>query len=200
MAMDVSKWTCQDVCKWLQTIEFGKDYEETFLNHKIDGVVLLSLTESDLRNQPLCMKVLGDIKKLWMAINTLQNETAAAISLKASEVRNGRLDSQTSECSISEEELSFDSINNQKLRPEYLKLFLSFIYMSLVLLLTAYVMVIVHDRVPDMTKYPPLPDLVLDNVPHIPWAFKMCEITILILMSTFILNLFFHKHRYSIKY
>ena len=65
--------------------------------------------------------------------------------------------------------------NNQKvkpkpLKPERWKTILAFSYVLLVSWVTAFVMVIVHDRVPDMDKYPPLPDIILDNVPHIPWV------------------------------
>ena len=54
-------------------------------------------------------------------------------------------------------------------------MFVAMIYAQLVLWLTSYTMVVVHDRVPDVVKYPPLPDLVLDNVPYIPWAFQVIE-------------------------
>ena len=55
------------------------------------------------------------------------------------------------------------------LKPERWKTLLAFLYVLLVSWVTAFVMVIVHDRVPDMEKYPPLPDIILDNVPHIPF-------------------------------
>ncbi len=47
--------------------------------------------------------------------------------------------------------------------------FLSITYFVVVAIITSLVMVTVHDRVPDMQKYPPLPDIFLDNVPLIPW-------------------------------
>ena len=198
--MEVLSWSCSDVSNWLISEDFGRDYEKLFFTHRIDGVVLLSLTEADLRNPPLSINVLGDIKKLWMAIRRFQvlNEAPKASRGHHFNGRNGRLQSEVSECSLSEEELSFNTINRHKLKPEYLKLFLSYIYMSMGLLMTAYVMVVVHDRVPDMTTYPPLPDLMLDNIPHIPWAFQMCEVAGVILMSTFLTILVFHKHRYII--
>jgi len=62
--------------------------------------------------------------------------------------------------------------------------------------LTAVTMTVVHDRVPDMEKYPPLPDLLLDNIPHIPWAFDMAEVTGMTLFVIWILVLLFHKHRF----
>jgi len=84
---------------------------------------------------------------------------------------------------------------SRRLHPDLIKLFVSYIYMFCVFMLTAFVMVIVHDRVPDMDRYPPLPDIVLDNLPYIPWAFEMCEATAIFLMFVMTIVLFFHKHR-----
>ena len=77
--------------------------------------------------------------------------------------------------------------------------------------LTALVMTVVHDRVPDMAKYveclrspqinlsycryPPLPDIILDNVPHIPWAFEMTELTGMTLLLIWFIMIICHKHR-----
>ncbi|XP_052738692.1 ceramide phosphoethanolamine synthase isoform X2 [Bicyclus anynana] len=85
-----------------------------------------------------------------------------------------------------------------RLKPEIWKTAIALGYLFLVTWVTAVVMVIVHDKVPDMKKYPPLPDLFLDNVPHIPWAFDMCEITGSFLMAIWLAVLFFHKHRFII--
>ena len=73
------------------------------------------------------------------------------------------------------------------LNPERWKTVIAIIYALSVSWLTALTMTVVHDRVPDMNKYPPLPDIILDNVPHIPWAFEMTEITGMALLSIWIL-------------
>ena len=84
---------------------------------------------------------------------------------------------------------------SRQLKAEPLKLVISFCYMFLVFMLTAFTMVIVHDRVPDMDKYPPLPDIVLDNVPYMSWAFEACESAAVILAWILCATLVFHKHR-----
>uniref|UniRef100_A0A915E536 Sphingomyelin synthase-like domain-containing protein n=1 Tax=Ditylenchus dipsaci TaxID=166011 RepID=A0A915E536_9BILA len=72
------------------------------------------------------------------------------------------------------------------------KLGVSFVYCQLIVLITSMVMVVVDTRVP---QYPPLPDLVLSNLPLIPWAFELCEL-IIISMALFLLTVIvFHKHR-----
>lgn len=81
------------------------------------------------------------------------------------------------------------------IQPEFFKTMISLGYAFLVTWITAFVMVVVHERVPDMKKYPPLPDIFLDNVPHIPWAFHMCEVTGTILFCIWVCVLVVHKHR-----
>ncbi|XP_054262490.1 sphingomyelin synthase-related protein 1-like isoform X2 [Macrosteles quadrilineatus] len=81
-------------------------------------------------------------------------------------------------------------------RSNHIKALIALAYLFVVTWITAFVMVIVHDRVPDMKKYPPLPDIFLDNVPHIPWAFHMCEWTGTLLLLIWLAVLAFHKYRF----
>ncbi|KAH8035030.1 hypothetical protein HPB51_003871 [Rhipicephalus microplus] len=84
----------------------------------------------------------------------------------------------------------------RRFKPEIWKTVVGMLYFLAVTWITAIVMVIVHDRVPDMQTYPPLPDIFLDNVPHIPWAFAMCEFTGLVLFIVWVSILVCHRHRF----
>ena len=206
---DVRNWTCKDVGLWLQRKGFT-DYADLFRNdHKIDGKALLALNEDDLRNPPLELKILGDIKRLWLAVEVLQKQHHRPSSL----LSNGyvkrkdidQIDTFERTAATSAAWLQED-IDSDDDRVDFIhvlfsnisetgRTLISVLYAFTVFFVSSFVMVFVHDRVPDMKKYPPLPDIVLDNVPLIPWAFKMCEVTALILCVVLAIVLFFHKHR-----
>jgi len=78
------------------------------------------------------------------------------------------------------------------------KTLVSMIYLFLTCLWTSFMLTVVHDRVPDMQRYPPLPDIILDNVPLIPWAFFATEIIGLVLAFICLLIIIFHKYRFII--
>ncbi len=209
--MKVSQWCCEDVGQWLEENTFSAYVDLLCKQHQLDGLALLTLTEEDLKQPPLQLKVLGDIKRIMICVRKLQMVNREVIRdlpiLEGSSVpRNRRLFTQRmdSEGSTFSEEMDYADNGkdegrvmrrSQMLEPEYIKLIISYIYMFSAFLLTSFVMVIVHDRVPDMEKYPPLPDIMLDSLPYIPWAFEMCEVTVIILTCTWMGILFFHKHR-----
>ena len=56
------------------------------------------------------------------------------------------------------------------------KVLVTSLYVWCVFLLSAFTMTIVHTRLPDMSTYRPLPDIALDNIPRIPWAFQLSEV------------------------
>ncbi|KAJ0005122.1 hypothetical protein NQD34_011336 [Periophthalmus magnuspinnatus] len=234
----VSGWSCRQVAQWLQDEGFGEYEEVLCTQHRLDGPSLLSLTEADLRGPPLGLTVLGDIKRLALAIRRLQRQNHSQLqilglqhvdslipglpltpqgtdwSCEGSERRcNGadHLCSNGTELRHRIPDRSRPSLGDTpchihsngrcrlhlagRLDPEVWKTVVSCVYVFLVFGFTSFVMVIVHERVPDMRTYPPLPDIFLDSVPRIPWAFAMAEACGLILCYMFLLILLLHKHR-----
>ncbi|XP_022087553.1 phosphatidylcholine:ceramide cholinephosphotransferase 1-like isoform X2 [Acanthaster planci] len=80
---------------------------------------------------------------------------------------------------------------------EPFKTVLAVLYCMLVSFMSAFTMTYTHDRTPDLTVSPPLPDVVFDLVPRIEWAFLACEIGMILLVVANLVNLTFHKHRHS---
>ena len=67
--------------------------------------------------------------------------------------------------------------------------------MAISIFATALTMTWVHDRVPSQETYPPLPDIFLDNLPFMPWAFALAEYILIVLGTIFALVLVFHRYR-----
>lgn len=231
----VSAWSCKEVARWLQDEGFAQYVDLLCTEHRLDGPSLLALTEADLRGPPLGLTVLGDIKRLTIALHRLQRQNQAQVE----ELCLGSFDAHPAGLSVQGVEWSCNradrrcsssdhSCNGTELRlrntsrsgygratslchshsngrcrqhlagrldPEVWKTVMSCLYVFFVFGFTSFVMVIVHERVPDMRTYPPLPDIFLDSVPRIPWAFAMAEACGVILCYMFLLILLLHKHR-----
>ena len=230
----VENWTCEGVSAWLESQDLGEYCELLSKIHKIDGKALLSLTEEDLRTPPVCISILGDVKRLIRAIEELKREknpldSASGTSdcsvgsddsncQSAHQAARNRSSRESSYSSVSKkkkyrnkkEEKSFDRLDsfshdeednkgevydNDEDMSEISRTMISVAYLWSSLLFTSFIMTLAHDRVPDMKTYPPLPDIVLDNIPFIPWAFEMCEVCACALGIMWLLVLIFHKHR-----
>uniref|UniRef100_A0ABD2WMC8 SAM domain-containing protein n=1 Tax=Trichogramma kaykai TaxID=54128 RepID=A0ABD2WMC8_9HYME len=206
---NVIDWSVRDVESWL--LQSGHTHAvEQFKVHDIDGKALLILKEDDLNRMDIFG--IGKTKRLIISIKQLQKDnvsqlielgyleilhTPISYSSKNNDVItfsggtvDNSIDQEFYSASVSENDTA------SHLPPEIWKAFISLGYLFIVTWITAFVMVIVHDRVPDMKKYPPLPDIFLDNVPHIPWAFDMCEVTGTLLFALWLLVLIFHKYRF----
>ncbi|XP_075466448.1 sphingomyelin synthase-related protein 1 isoform X4 [Ascaphus truei] len=185
----IRRWTTKHVAKWLREEGFY-DYVDSLCNrHRLDGTALLALTEYDLRSPPLEIKVLGDIKRLMLSIRKLQKQHASvleelglssdapagALSLSSLPspdwLCNGELsqdcDGNGTDSSVDQHQYSNGKHKHpaKRLDPEYWKTAISCVYVFIVFGFTSFVMVIVHERVPDMQTYPPLPDIFLDRHP-----------------------------------
>ncbi|KAG7462527.1 hypothetical protein MATL_G00185810 [Megalops atlanticus] len=202
-APGVCGWSTRQVAAWLRAEGFCDYVELLCERHRLDGAGLLALTEYDLRSPPLELQVLGDIKRLSASLRGLRRRNGHALEdlgLAREEggepgpTRNGSGGSPGGE-RRNPYSNGKGKQRDRRLDPECWKTVVSSVYVTLVCGVTSFVMVIVHDRVPDMQTYPPLPDIFLDSVPRIPWAFAMAEGCGLVLLIIWLLVLLLHKHR-----
>jgi hypothetical protein len=167
-AGDPLLWDVPQVVRWLYSQGFAA-YAPVFEEHRVDGAALLRVQEEDL-HRVLRVSVLGDLKHLSLAIDRLR---------VVPEVDPGQADSEP----------WLDSAA---------KLLFSFGYLGVALVMTAIVMTLVHERVPDPQAYPPLPDIFLDNIRYIHGAFELPEAVIMLLLALFLGVLLLHQHRLRI--
>ncbi|XP_064457925.1 phosphatidylcholine:ceramide cholinephosphotransferase 2-like [Ornithodoros turicata] len=85
-----------------------------------------------------------------------------------------------------------------RLVQEKWKTLTAFGFLSGNLVLNLTCLAVVHERVPDRSKYPPLPDIFFDLFPPLDWALDVSEIIIIISIWSTLLLLFIHRYRWIV--
>ncbi|KAK3099907.1 hypothetical protein FSP39_011606 [Pinctada imbricata] len=75
------------------------------------------------------------------------------------------------------------------------KVSISFTFALSAQAVTCLVVIIVNDRLPDRKEYPPLPDIILDNLPYASWGSTAAEMCLLILTILILSLTVVHKNR-----
>ncbi|XP_060067215.1 sphingomyelin synthase-related protein 1-like [Ylistrum balloti] len=78
------------------------------------------------------------------------------------------------------------------------KLIIGFLYLLSAHITSCVAIVFVNDRLPDRKKHPPLPDLILDNLPYVPWAGQASEYCLALEMVIWIGMVSLSKQRLQI--
>lgn len=81
---------------------------------------------------------------------------------------------------------------------EWWKTGVAFLYALFNLVFTTVIITVVHERVPDKSVSPPLPDKFFDYVDRVPWAFTVTEVNGLILVGLWFIQCLFLKHKYDL--
>ncbi|XP_072315288.1 phosphatidylcholine:ceramide cholinephosphotransferase 2-like [Eucyclogobius newberryi] len=85
--------------------------------------------------------------------------------------------------------------HGKSLPTEWWKTGVAFLYAVFNLFFTTVVITVVHERVPDKSLNPPLPDKFFDYIDRVPWAFTVTEVNGLILVALWTVQWIFLKHK-----
>lgn len=154
-------WTTRDVERWLESLNLSKFKDRFCKENGIDGLTLLLMKEDDLKHAPLSIERLCDVKKLWYHIRLLQckhndfylhlnddSKTHNHSSLSPTHLLETNMHNTASSCELNiKEKPVFKTFKGEKR-----KLFASFIYALASGLWTSFIMVVVHNRVPNVQK------------------------------------------------
>ena len=222
LPLEVAAWSERDVRLWLegQNEACLQPHGALFERHGIDGRVLLSLSEGDLRLAPLAMERLGDIKKMTSLLKSLRSSAPSALA-----TRHGGCHRSLSEASCASSAASSDAVApaplsdvateagtlaalvsdvatlgpcSEQQRRALNRLACAVAYCFLSIFATSFSLVLAHERVPLTDQYPPLPDVILDNFVRVPWAFAASEYAILFLAAVLLSIVITHKARVAI--
>ncbi|CRK96351.1 CLUMA_CG009768, isoform A [Clunio marinus] len=224
MNSSILNHSVDEVYLFLKNQKVSETILNAIRSEKIDGKSLLILNERDIyRLEHKYHLLMGDMKRFTLVVNKIQqqnrqcliylgildNQNNLITNLLSHNVSTNANYSHPHASLFNPAESQIDRISPANsvdgsssgrqyatcIQPEFFKTTISLGYAFLVTWITAFVMVVVHERVPDSKRYPPLPDIFLDNVPHIGWAFWACEVTGAVLFAIWVCVLVFHKYR-----
>ncbi|XP_035668704.1 phosphatidylcholine:ceramide cholinephosphotransferase 1-like [Branchiostoma floridae] len=207
LSADVTEWSTDDVRRWMVDKGFQEYTELLCDRHRLNGVALLSLTEEDLREPPISMHVLGDLKRLVDAITQLRHDTFTF----RPNIPDGRSSSGDSSPTRSDsprdisktlETLVKINMSDAQEKPHFpsekWKTFVAFVYLCGMMMLNPIFINIIHERVPDKSVEPPLPDVFFDYFDRVVWAFSVCEIAGMINSALLLIVWILHKHKWIV--
>lgn len=85
--------------------------------------------------------------------------------------------------------------DDPKYPKEKRKTLFAFIAMIFSFILSDVSIVLTHQKVPDKTLHPPLPDIFLDNVRKVKWLNDVADILVIVSVITSLLIVMLHRHR-----
>nr|CAH8831123.1 unnamed protein product [Trichobilharzia regenti] len=212
-----------DIAKYLQNHGIPDQVVDIFTKNTIDGLSLCLLTEKDLQEMNisqigirkrilfLCSLWRHQVEKqryggyalprifsqnslvdfLSFNDNRLSSELQPCRSSANHNNNNNNTDCAVESSLLNDSEYGIDEDNSNSW-----KLLISFLYFIFSTCVTAFVIVLAHERLPVTSKYPPLPDLFLDNLPHIGWGFIAAELVGIVLFVIWSTILILHKYRW----
>jgi len=177
-----STWTIKEVEEWLKENRFT-DYVDILCHeNQFNGERLLNLN----RNEVLS---LTKNKQLWLHIKNLKPQST---TIQLEPIIRNHSPMLSSEI---EDQLIANCCFLTSIRSDRKKTLAAFILVLITIFFCSFIITIVDERLPDPKNFPPLPDLILENIEQIPWAFAVTEKLILIEMTTLIIVIILHRHK-----
>jgi hypothetical protein len=171
----VEIWTQNDVKLWLKQINY-EAYANAFRQHSINGQALIMLSEDDLKD---IIDKIGDRKNISFYISQLKSRDYRDSSDVYVDMNNNAT-VVCGSCLLNSD--SIKHVNEKARNGEKRKTLVSAVYCFSIALWTAFIVTVVHDRVPNMQKYPPLPDIFLGR--QIDFSTFFCKISAKFFLQT----------------
>ncbi|XP_072546050.1 phosphatidylcholine:ceramide cholinephosphotransferase 1 [Salminus brasiliensis] len=212
---EVGLWSVAEVSTWLVD-EGMTEYSEALRD--IDGRALLQLSESDFRAPPLSWVTGDNGRQLLERVETLRIANHMEVHKNgkhsSSHHTNGHVGTSLGNGTVSNGKVLNGEPKNgfrseavrihiplpteherSSFPTEWYKTAMAFLYALCCFVTTSVVISVVHERVPSKEESPPLPDKFFDLFERVQWAFSICEINGMLLVSMWIIQWLLLKHR-----